>query len=170
MRLVDFISEGQEIAAFPFLILLGNRRRHHSRIWVVRAGRMDRLLHEVLQTTRLLQIIRILSIDDFEEDLLHVCLIRLVLHDLAELNAVHLGRDKPLHLVEKVLLLAQDGLECRSDLGGHESFVSSLRSCCRLVAIFVLALIVHSPIQLLQEVVVVTELAVEHLDRLEQTI
>lgn len=105
----------------------------------------------------MLKIVGIFGVDDLEEDLLHVCLVGLVLHDLAELNAVHLGRDQPLHLIEKVLLLTQDGLQGGGDLGGHESLVS----CLGMAPICV---IIGPPVQLLQEVVVVAKLAIKHLD------
>ena len=92
---------------------------------------MERLLHQVLQSSRLLQVLSILRIDDLEQDLLNVGLVRLVLDDLTELNSVYLRRDQSLHLVEKILLLGEDRLESRRNLRAHKNGVGGfLRNSC----------------------------------------
>ena len=50
---------------------------------------MDGLVHQVLQTARLLEVISVFCIENLEEDLLNVGLIRLVLDDLAEFYPVY---------------------------------------------------------------------------------
>lgn len=75
--------------------------RHDGHIgYIIAASRMQRLLHQVLQPSRLRQVLRILRVDDLEEDLLNVGLVRLVLYDLTELDTVDFCGNKPLHLVE----------------------------------------------------------------------
>ena len=71
---------------------------------------MDRFVHQVLQATGLLQLISILGIENLKQNLLHVRLISLILHDLTELYPINFGRHKPLYLVQKALLLGKDRL------------------------------------------------------------
>ena len=60
----------------------------------------------MLQAIRLLEIIRVLSIDNLEQNLLYIGLISLILNDLTELNAINFCRNEPLHLIKQALLLA----------------------------------------------------------------
>ena len=67
----------------------------------------------MLQTVRLLEIIRILHIDNLEQDLLYICLICLILNNLTELDAINFCRHEPFHLVKQALLLTKYGLKRR---------------------------------------------------------
>ena len=67
---------------------------------------MQRLLHHVLQASRLLQIVCIFGIDYFKENLLDVSLVGLVLNDLAKLDAIDFRGYESLHFIEQILLLA----------------------------------------------------------------
>jgi len=87
---------------------------------------MDRFVHQVLQSPRLLQVLRILRIDDLKKNLLDVRLIRLVLDDLAEFYSVHFGGDESLKLVEKTLLLRQNGLQGGRYLRGDKDVIGGL--------------------------------------------
>ena len=58
---------------------------------ILRAGRMYRILHQVLQTIGLLKIIGILCIDNLEQNLLNIGLIGFILHYLTELDSVDLS-------------------------------------------------------------------------------
>ena len=95
------------VATLGAVFIIVARRGYHDGLVtdVVATCRVDRLVHQVLQPARLLQIARILRIHYLKEDLLHVSLIGLVLNDLGELYAVYFGRDEALHFVEKALLL-----------------------------------------------------------------
>ena len=59
----------------------------------------------MLQAIGLLEVIGILRVHDLEQNLLHVRLISLILNDLTELNSIDFCGNKPLYLIEKVLLL-----------------------------------------------------------------
>ena len=61
---------------------------------------MDGLLHQVLEAAGSLQIVGVFRIYDFKQDFLDVRLVRLVLHDLAELNSINFGRHEALKLIE----------------------------------------------------------------------
>ena len=60
----------------------------------------------MLQAIRLLEIIRVLCVDNLEQNLLNIGLISLILNDLTELNAINFCRNEPLHLIKQALLLA----------------------------------------------------------------
>ena len=60
----------------------------------------------MLQAIRLLEIIRVLSIDNLEQNLLYIGLISLILNDLTELNTINFCRNEPFHLIKQALLLA----------------------------------------------------------------
>ena len=57
-------------------------------------------MHQVLQATRLLELVGVLSVKYLKQNLLHVRLIGLILHYLTELDSIDLGRHKPLYFVE----------------------------------------------------------------------
>ena len=149
---------------------------------------MDRLLHQILKAARFLQVISILGIDYLEKDLLYISLVCLVLHDLAELNPVDFGRYESLNLVEKTFLLRKYRLQSCGNLRGHKMLVDILIYAAESAAIFlvvdtrrlfvslevIFALYADAAtlqlVQLLEQVIVVTYLAIEHLDALEQTV
>ena len=60
----------------------------------------------MLQAIRLLEIIRVFSVDNLEQNLLHIGLISLILNDLTELNTINFCRNEPFHLIKQALLLA----------------------------------------------------------------
>ena len=62
-------------------------------------------MHQVLQSARLLELVGVLSVKYLKQDLLHICLIGLILHYLTELDPIDLCRHKPLYFVQKALLL-----------------------------------------------------------------
>ena len=84
---------------------------------------MDGLVHQVLQTARLLKVISVFRIENLEEDLLNIGLIRLVLDDLAEFYPVYFSSHQPLDLIEQALLLGQNGLKSRCYLRCHQDLV-----------------------------------------------
>ena len=57
---------------------------------ILGAGRVYRLLHQILQTIGLLKIIGILGIDNLEQNLLYIGLVGLILHYLTKLDSVDL--------------------------------------------------------------------------------
>ena len=97
---------------------------------------MDRLLHQILKAARFLQVVSILGVDYLKEYLLHISLVRLVLHDLAELDPVDFGRYESLNLVEKTLLLRKNRLQSCGNLRGHEMLVDILVHPTESAAIF----------------------------------
>ena len=118
------------VATLGAVFIIVARRGYHDGLVtdIVAASGVDRLVHQVLQPARLLQIACILRIHYLKQDLLHVSLIGLVLNDLGELYAVDFGCNEALHFVEKALLLGQDWLQSCGDLRGHQGMVNVLEA------------------------------------------
>ena len=97
---------------------------------------MDRLLHQILKAARFLQVVSILGVDYLEKDLLHISLVCLVLHDLAELNPVDFSRYESLNFVEKTFLLRKYRLQGCCYLRGQKMLVDIFIHAAESAAIF----------------------------------
>ena len=90
-------------------------------------------MHQVLQAARLLELVGVLGVENLKQDLLHVRLIGLILHDLTELDPIDFGRHQPLYFVEKALLLGKDRLERGGYLGCEQDLVHGLAAVILII-------------------------------------
>ena len=147
---------------------INNRGVRVTELSIIRAGWVNRLLHQVLKPTWLLQVVGVLCVHYLEKDFLNICLIRLVLNNLAKLDSVDFGRNKSLHFVEEAFLLWQDWLKCCRYLWGYKDLVHIIHLLVLILRVNIVVVVISFVfIEWLELVVVVADLPFKHLNALE---
>ena len=90
---------------------------------------MNRVPHQSLQAVRPLHVIP--TINQLEKQLLKICLVSLVLNDLAKFQSVNFSRNLALHFIKNALLAAQNRLHHRCQ--GQDGAILNLVLCERII-------------------------------------